>query len=107
MISADGKTDFSNIVALSKNSKGFDIISLSPNPVTNGSFNLDLLSSTAASVEIKIMDMQGRVVDKQTRNITTGLNSINLTINNLASGSYAISATTENDRSGVLRFVKE
>ena len=107
MISADGNSNYSNIVALTNNSKGFDMISMSPNPVINGSFSLNLLSSSAAPVEIKIMDMQGRVVDKQMKNITSGLNSINFIIHKLASGTYTISATTEKDKSRVLRFVKE
>lgn len=107
MISADGKVDYSNIVVLINNSKGFDIFSISPNPVVNGSFHLNLFSSSAAPVEIKIMDMQGRVVEQQTRNITAGLNSINFNVNKLASGTYAISASTDKDKSRVLRFVKE
>jgi Secretion system C-terminal sorting domain len=107
MISADGKTNYSNIVVLSNNSKGFNLISISPNPVTDGNFNLGLFSSTSTPVEIKIMDMQGRVVDKQVSNVTAGLNSINFTVNKLAAGTYVISASTEQDKSRVLRFVKE
>lgn len=107
MISADGKIDYSNIVALTNSTKGFDIFSISPNPVTNSSFSLNLFSSSAAPVEIKIMDMQGRLVDQQARNITAGLNSINFNVEKLPSGTYAISATTEKDKSSVLRFVKE
>jgi hypothetical protein len=107
MISADGKEDYSNIVVLINNSKGFDIFSISPNPVTNGSFNLNLFSSSAAPVEIKLMDMQGRVVEQQTRNITAGLNSINFNVSKLAAGSYVISASQQGSRSRVLKFVKE
>ena len=107
MMSADGKVDYSNIVVLINNSKGFDIFSISPNPVVNGSFHLNLFSSSAAPVEIKIMDMQGRVVEQQTRNITAGLNSINMNADKLAAGSYAISASQQGNRSKVLKFVKE
>lgn len=107
MISADGKLDYSNIVVLINNTKGFDIFSILPNPVTNGGFKLNLFSSSAAPVEFKITDMQGRVVEQQTRNITAGFNSIYFSVNKLSSGTYAISASTEKDKSGVLRFVKE
>jgi Secretion system C-terminal sorting domain len=107
MVSLDGKTDYSNIVVLTNISKGFDIFNISPNPVTNGSFNLDLFSSTAVSVEIKIMDMQGRLVERRVKNLTAGLNSISFDVNYLASGTYAISATTNKDKTRVLRFVKE
>lgn len=107
MISADGKVDYSNIVALINSSKGFDIFSISPNPVTAGNFNLNLFSSSAVPVEIKIMDMQGRVVEQQSKNITAGLNSINFNVEKLAAGTYAISAITGKDKSRVLRFVKE
>lgn len=107
MISADGKINLSNVVVLTNNSKGFDIINISPNPVTNGSFNLGLFSSTATAVEIKIMDMQGRVIERDVKNITIGLNSIGFNVNKLAAATYAISATTDKDKSRVLRFVKE
>jgi len=107
MISADGKTDLSNIVVLVNNTKGFDILNISPNPVTNGNFDLHLFSSSAAPVDIKIMDMQGRVVELQTRNITAGINSINFNVSQLAAGSYAISASQQGSRSRVLKFVKE
>jgi hypothetical protein len=107
IISADGKISLSNIVVLTNNSKGFDIINISPNPVTNGSFNLALFSSRSTAVEIKIMDMQGRVIEQQVKNIAAGINSIGFNVNKLASGTYAISATTNKDKSRVLRFVKE
>ncbi|MFM6924571.1 MAG: T9SS type A sorting domain-containing protein [Ferruginibacter sp.] len=107
MISADGKADYSNIVVLINNTKCFDIFSISPNPLTNVSFNLNLFSSSASPVEIKIMGMQGRVVDQQTRNITAGLNSISIHIDKLASGSYAIFASQQGNRSKVLKFAKE
>jgi hypothetical protein len=107
MISVDGKINESNIVVLTNNSKGFDIINISPNPVTSGNFNLGLFSSTAASVEIKITDMQGRLIERYVKNATAGLNSIGFNVNKLASGTYAISAATDKDKSRVLRFVKE
>jgi hypothetical protein len=107
MVSADGKMDYSNIVVLINNSKGFDIISLSPNPVINGSFDIDLFSSKATSVEFNIMDMQGRLVERRVKNVTAGLNSISFDVNYLASGTYTISATTDKDKTRVLRFVKE
>jgi hypothetical protein len=107
MISVDGSSNYSNIVALTSNGKGFDVFNISPNPVTNGKFNLNLFSSSNEPVEIKIMDMQGRVVEQQTRKVTAGLNSINFDVNKLASGSYAISASQQGNRSKVLKFVKE
>lgn len=107
MISADGKVDISNIVVLINNTKGFDILNIAPNPVTTANFNLNLFSSSAAPVDIKIMDIQGRVVDQQIRSITTGLNSIRFNVDKLAAGSYAISASQQGNRSRVLKFVKE
>jgi Secretion system C-terminal sorting domain len=107
MITVDGKISLSNVVVLTNNSKGFDIISISPNPVTNGSFNLGLFSNIATPVEIKIVDMQGRVIEQHMKNVTSGINSIGFTVNKLAAGTYAISAATDKDKSRVLRFVKE
>ncbi|MBL0198996.1 MAG: T9SS type A sorting domain-containing protein [Chitinophagaceae bacterium] len=107
MVSADGSSKYSNIVALTSNRKGVDIISISPNPVINGTFNLDLFSNATASVEISITDMQGRVVEHRMKNVTSGINSIGFNVPYLAAGTYTISVTTEKDKSRVLRFVKE
>ena len=107
MVSAHGSSKYSNIVALTSNRKGVDIISISPNPVINGTFNLDLFSNATASVEISITDMQGRVVEHRKKNVTSGINSIGFNVPYLAAGTYTISVTTEKDKSRVLRFVKE
>ncbi len=106
-LSPDGKINLSNIVALSNNTTGFDIISLLPNPVTDGRFSLLLYSGTATVAEFTITDMQGRTIVQQTNKLGTGISNIPFDISKLAAGSYTISAILSGIKSKVLRFVKE
>lgn len=106
-ISPDGKTELSNIVALSNDGKGFELIGISPNPVTDGRFNLVLYTGTLAEATIQIRDMQGRLAEQQVKKLTTGIHYIPFDISKLAAGSYAISVIRGAEKTRVLRFVKE
>jgi hypothetical protein len=107
MTTTDGNVTYSGIVALMNDSKGFDIISIVPNPVTNGNFKLNVDNDEASNMDIVIKDAQGRVVEIKSVKLIAGLNSINMNVTNLASGTYFITAGKAEDRSRVLRFVKE
>lgn len=104
---AEGKISYSDIVPLLNSNKDFDIISIVPNPVTDGNFNLNINSNRAGQVEIAITDLQGRVVERRMEKIQAGLNSIAMKVQQLAAGTYAISAASAGDKARVLRFVKE
>jgi hypothetical protein len=107
MITTDGNVTYSGIVALMNDSKGLEIISIVPNPVTNGNFKLNVDNGEISDMDIVIKDIQGRVVDRKSVKVIAGLNSININVTNLASGTYFISVSTAKDKMRVLRFVKE
>ncbi len=107
MTDADGKITYSNTIALLNAAKGFELMSIAPNPVTGGTFKLNATAATPTKMELVISDMMGRVVKRQTVSLIAGYNSINMNITNLAAGTYNIYGTAADDRSGVMRFVKQ
>jgi hypothetical protein len=107
MIDAAGKISYSGIVALLNAVKGFDIISIAPNPVVDDHFKLNVSSANASKMDITIFDMQGRLVNKQSVSLIAGFNSLPVNIGNLSSGTYTIQAAIAGERSKVIRFVKQ
>ena len=58
-------------------------------------------------MDITIIDMQGRMVQKQTVTAIAGFNSVAMNVSNLAAGTYTIQATVADEKSRVVRFVKQ
>jgi Secretion system C-terminal sorting domain len=107
MVDVDGKISYSSIVALLNAVKGFDIVSIAPNPVVTDNFKLNVASAQAGKMEMVIFDMQGRLVNRQSIPLIAGFNSLPVNVGNLAAGTYTIQAVIGEERSKVMRFVKE
>ncbi|MBK9486138.1 MAG: right-handed parallel beta-helix repeat-containing protein [Chitinophagaceae bacterium] len=107
IVDADGKVTYSTTVALLNAVKGFDIISIAPNPVVTDHFKLNVASAQSSKMDITIVDMHGRLVNRQTVSLIAGFNSLNMNVSNLASGTYIIQAGIADERSKQLRFVKQ
>ena len=107
IVDVDGKITYSNTIALLNAAKGFDIMNIAPNPVTGGSFKLNVASALATKMDVVISDMQGRIVSWQTLSLIAGYNSIDMNVANLAKGTYNIYGATADDKSKVVRFVKQ
>ena len=107
IIDADGKITYSTTVALLNAVKGFDIISIAPNPVVADNFKLNVASAQAGKMDIAIFDMQGRLVNRQSISLIAGFNSMPVNVANLSSGTYTIKGSMNDDQSKVIRFVKQ
>ncbi len=107
MTDVDGNVSYSGIVALLNAVKGFDIVSIAPNPVVTDNFTLNVTSAQASKMELVIIDMQGRLVNRQTISLIAGFNSLPVNVGNLAAGTYTISGTIGEDKSRIIRFVKQ
>jgi len=107
IVDADGKVTYSTTVALLNATKGFDIVSIAPNPVVSNNFKLNVASAQAGKIEIVIFDMQGRLVNKQTLSLIAGFNSLPVNVATLSPGTYTIKGNMADDRSKVIRFVKQ
>ena len=82
-------------------------VNIAPNPVTNGTFKLNVTSAQQTKMEMMITDMQGRVMIRQTVSMISGYNSIDMNVTNLAPGTYNISGITADDKTRMIRFVKQ
>ena len=107
LIEKDGKITWSNIAVILNAAKGFDLINILPNPIVNGNFKLNISAAQKMQIDIVITDMQGRLMKKQTVNMIAGFNTIPVNITNLAAGTYQVYTNTPDERSRVLRFVKQ
>ena len=105
MIDADGKITYSTTVTLINAVKGIDVMNITPNPVVNSAFNLKVSAAAKTQMEIVIIDMQGRILQKQTVSLIAGFNIIPMNVRNLAAGTYQLAVNTADDKTKVLRFV--
>ncbi|MEP7254971.1 MAG: T9SS type A sorting domain-containing protein [Ferruginibacter sp.] len=104
---ANGKVSYSSVISLINADKGFDIMSISPNPIVNGNFKLNVSTAQKMQMDIVITDIQGRLMQRQTVNMIAGFNTIPINVTNLAAGTYQVYTNTPDGRSRVLRFVKQ
>ena len=104
---ADGKISYSSVVALLNAVKGFEIISIAPNPVVTGNFKLNVASAVSGKMDIIIFDMQGRLVKSQSLSLLAGFNSLPVNVGNVAAGTYAIRASMNDAPAKIIRFVKQ
>ncbi len=104
---ADGKITYSSIVALLNAVKGFDIMSIAPNPVIDNSFKLNVASAQAGKMDMVIFDMQGRLVIRQTISLIAGFNSLPVNVATLSTGTYTIKGNIAGEQTKIMRFVKQ
>jgi len=107
MIDADGKITYSNTIALLNATKGFALMNIAPNPVAGNSFKLNATAAATTKMDLVISDMAGRIMRRQTVVLSAGYNSLTINIDDLAAGTYNIFGSTADDKSKVLRFVKQ
>lgn len=103
----DGKVNYSTTVALLNAIKGYEILTVSPNPVKGNSLNLRIASTQQLNIQMTISDVSGRVLQKQQLNLTAGYNSSPVNISNLAAGTYYINSYVNGNKSKTISFVKQ
>lgn len=92
MVDVDGKFKYSNIIVIRRDAKSINGISVSPNPVIGTSnATIRLSSVNTGKVDIRLIDLAGKVVLQQQSRVSEGINSISINnINRLQSGIYTI-----------------
>jgi hypothetical protein len=101
----DGKVKYSSIIALINKEKGFEIVSLAPNPA-RANATLSLASAKAGKVDIVITDVVGKLISKQQNTLVSGNNTIAMNFEALAAGTYNIVITNTDGEVKTTRFVK-
>lgn len=91
MVDTDGKFRYSNVIVLRKDDHNIKGISLAPNPVLSGQATLRLDAITNTVIQIRIMDLTGKVMSQQNTRVSAGANSITLNnISQLQPGNYLL-----------------
>ena len=101
-----GKIDYSNVVALLNRDKGFELVSLAPNPVKHDAI-LSVTSAERSIMEIVVSDLNGKQVSKQRVSLIAGSNQVTLSLRNVAAGTYQVTGLTADGQVRSLRFVKQ
>ncbi len=91
-------------LGISESRNELDQFSVYPNPASN---MLTIHSSQASDVNIKLMDVSGRVIKEQAAHFTVDKNEIQLTISSLSSGNYILKIESEQGLTRTIQFVKE
>jgi trimeric autotransporter adhesin len=103
----NGVVTYSGIVALLNSNKGFELVNITPNPVTEGRFKLNITAAEQLKMEVVVTDMAGRIVSRQNNNLISGFNAIEVNVNTLANGMYQVMGIIEGERTKTLKFVKQ
>ena len=92
MVDIDGKFKYSNVILIRRDAKSINGISVSPNPVVgSGAATVRITSATSGKIDLRVIDMAGKIVLQQQTRVSEGTNSIS--INNttrLQSGIYTV-----------------
>jgi hypothetical protein len=105
VVGVDGIATYSRVVTLLNADKGFELISITPNPVNDAS-KLNIASAKADRVTVTIVDKNGRIAYTSQVVLVAGSNTIPLASARLASGSYHVIVTNQDGERKNLSFVK-
>ncbi len=100
-----GEVSYSRIVVLLNKEKGFELISIAPNPVKSTAI-LTLTSVKAGKIDIAVNDVTGSIVAKQTITVIGGNNLVTMDFATLGAGTYVITAKNADGEIKTTRFVK-
>jgi hypothetical protein len=106
MIDEDGKTTYSRIVAVINDLDGLLLTSLIPG-IINNEAALTITSSKEQKIDLLILDIQGRVMQKQNYTVRTGKTSIQLSVSRLAAGVYQLIGISPEEKTNGIRFIKQ
>lgn len=70
-------------------------ITVAPNPA-NDNMNITMNMNTSSEVQITIFDLSGKIMVNETKNLASGLNTINYEVNNWSNGIYFVRITAGN-----------
>jgi len=109
-VDADGSYRYSEIIEVKtncfKDSGVSDILDVYPNPVGDNVLNIRLYSSANEVVDMKIMDIFGKVVAQNSFDLNEGTNSLQFSPTELSAGTYFISIEGSNWHSVAQKIVK-
>jgi hypothetical protein len=107
MVDDDETFSYSPVVVIRREANASARLSIFPNPSSGGNVQFRLSSVSRGSIEIKIFDLNGKILSKQVQSVSDGNNSINVKLPVLNNGVYTMQVTgrekTENIKFTIIR----
>lgn len=102
----DNKIIYSSILSLILKIKGFQIITVSPNPVAKENAILKINAGEKSQINIRISDFSGRIITTQTADLLPGMNQVILDTKLLTAGTYQVTTYSIGESSKTLKLFK-
>lgn len=103
MIDDNETFSYSPIVVIRKDINASAAISVFPNPSAGDNIQLRLSSSSRGAVEIKVFDLNGKVLSKQVQSVSDGNNSLTVKLPILNNGVYTMQVISR-DKTENIKF---
>jgi Secretion system C-terminal sorting domain len=96
MLDKDGVFKYSSVLLIKKDAKALSGISVSPNPVRSGTNTVRFSSPANALIDIRVVDISGKIVLQQQNKVYEGNNSISINqVDKLPPGIYVLQMLNE------------
>ncbi len=95
-----------NFLGSVENQTDISVGDIFPNPV-NDIARIIINSDKISRMNVMIYDLSGRMISEKAEQISTGINTIEITVNNLESGIYFMKAVSNNGTTFTRKIVKE
>lgn len=102
MIDIDGKFTYSSTILIRRDTKSLSTVSLSPNPIVNRTATALINSAVSGVINIRIIDLTGKIVSQQQNSVSIGVNSIALkNLDQIQTGFYLLQVINNGDVSAI------
>lgn len=86
LVDVDGTYSYSNIIFIEDNDKLAHVGEFYPNPTMGAQAEIDIITSKAENWKIIASDLKGKIIYQQDKNLTKGLNRVNIKLPETANG---------------------
>ena len=105
-VDTDESYEYSNVIVINRKDNSDSYIDIYPNP-TLGEVNIDLYTVDEIEVTVSVYNLWGSVVKEKSYMNIQGSTTLQMNIEDLASGVYFIKVNTGKDQFETVRVVKE
>ena len=105
-VDINGKASYSVIIKLGAQQSDMKFAGVLPNPVSNVA-QLNIVTSKKDNVELSILSMEGKTVQRSTVQLQPGSSILSLDVANLQKGLYIIKGVFGNGETSSIKFVKQ
>lgn len=102
----DGKLTYSRIIVISDKANQLSLVSVYPNPVSEKLAASITVTGTNTIAVISLQDVSGRMVNRFSQQLTTGLNTINMNISKLPGSVYLLKIALPSGEKLITKVIK-